>query len=99
MPVLTLIGMPPSVRRVPRDPLPDWVLSYRRQLGDRIRDARLHRNRTQEAVYLATGIPRTTYQGIERGTSDPKISDLLLIAAAIDVPLGDLVDVVPGLPR
>lgn len=51
----------------------------------------MHSNRTQEAVFLETGIPRSTYQAIERGDSDPKISDLVLIADAIGVPLAELV--------
>jgi transcriptional regulator with XRE-family HTH domain len=51
----------------------------------------MHRNRTQEAVYLATGIPRSTYQAIERGTTDARISDLMLIAHEIRVPLAELV--------
>lgn len=38
-----------------------------------------------------TGIDRHTVQRIERGTSDPPYSSLLLIARALDVPLADLV--------
>lgn len=80
-----------SVCRVPREPLPQWVLDYRRALGDRIRTARIRANRTQLWVVEHARIDRTTYQRIERGTSDPRISDLVLIADALDVDLGDLV--------
>lgn len=68
------------------------MLDYRQALGDRIREMRQQRNLTQERVFLAVGIPRTTYQGIERGQSDPVLSDLLLIARRLGVPLAELVD-------
>jgi transcriptional regulator with XRE-family HTH domain len=75
---------------VPRD-LPDWTYERRRELGDRIRDLRLRANLTQEVFAEMTGIDRRTVQRIERGTSDPPYSSLLLIAKALDVPLADLV--------
>lgn len=74
-----------------RDPLPDWVLAYRLALGDRIRARRIYCNRTQDWVIERTGIDRSTYQRIERGTSSPRITDLVLIAYALDADLGDLV--------
>lgn len=80
-----------SVRRVPRDPLPAWVLDYRQALGDRIRTVRTDRSRTQRWVTEQTGIDRTTYQRFERGLSDPRIGDLVLIAHFLDVDIGDLV--------
>lgn len=76
---------------MPRDPLPDWTIDRRRALGERIAYHRLRANLAQQAVIDATGIPHRTYQRIERGTSDPRYSDLLLIAAALDVTLADLV--------
>ena len=76
---------------MPRDPLPDWTIDRRRALGERIVHRRLRANLVQQAVIDATGIPHRTYQRIERGTSDPKYSDLLLIAAALGVPLAELV--------
>lgn len=38
-----------------------------------------------------TGIDRRTLQRIEAGTSDPRISSLMLIADVIGVPLAELV--------
>lgn len=81
----------PSVGRVPRDPLPEWVLDYRRSLGDRIRTTRKDRNRTQRWLIERTGIDRSTYQRFESGLSDPHISDIALIAHFLDVDIGDLV--------
>ncbi|MFE9936297.1 helix-turn-helix domain-containing protein [Streptomyces hirsutus] len=75
---------------MPRD-LPAWTYDRRRELGDRIRDLRLRANLTQEVFAEMTGIDRRTVQRIERGTSDPPYSSLLLIADAIGVPLSDLV--------
>ena len=75
---------------MPRD-LPDWTCIERRELGDRIRDLRISANLTQEVFAEMTGIDRRTVQRIERGTSDPPYSSLLLIARALRVPLRDLV--------
>ncbi|MFF7901152.1 MULTISPECIES: helix-turn-helix domain-containing protein [unclassified Streptomyces] len=77
---------------MPRD-LPDWIHDRRRTLGDRIRDLRIHANLTQEVLAEMTGIDRRTLQRIERGTSDPSYSSLLLIAQALDIPVDDLVRV------
>ncbi|WP_329460894.1 helix-turn-helix domain-containing protein [Streptomyces sp. NBC_01431] len=73
------------------DPLPDWVLTRRRAIGDRIRAARLHANLTQEKVALRAGLDRATYNRIEQGHSSPVLDSLILIADAIGVPLEDLV--------
>jgi transcriptional regulator with XRE-family HTH domain len=89
--MLTQRHVAPSVRRVPRDPQPDWVLAYRQLLGDRIRARRIYQDLTQQQMVEQTGIDRATYQRIERGTSDPRISDLVLIARVLDVDVGDLV--------
>lgn len=83
---------------MPRDPQPDWVLDYRRGLGDRVRARRIQQNRTQWWVCEETGLGRSSYQEIERGTTDARVSWLLLIAAALDVPLAELL-VEGGAPR
>lgn len=59
----------------------------------------MERSRTQESVFLAVGIPRTTYQQIEGGNSDPLISDLVLIASTLEMPLADLIGSVSRLPQ
>jgi transcriptional regulator with XRE-family HTH domain len=73
--------------------LPDddsWLGAERRAIGDRIRIARLSRDLTQERVYLAAGVGRATFQKIEAGTSDARISTLLRIARVLGVHVADL---------
>jgi DNA-binding XRE family transcriptional regulator len=79
-----------SVYGVPRE-LPDaLILNRRRALGIRIVQLRSAADLTQDRVIDLTGIPRSTYQRIEAGLSDPPFSRLLRIAAAVDVPLIEL---------
>jgi transcriptional regulator with XRE-family HTH domain len=73
--------------------LPDddtWLLERRRAIGDRIRVERLRQNRTQESVFLAARVGRTTYQEVEAGTIDARISTLLRIAHVLGVHVADL---------
>jgi transcriptional regulator with XRE-family HTH domain len=76
---------------VPSDPLPDWVLTRRRQIGDRVRAARLERKLSQEKLGEATGLDRKTVNRVEQGTHGTLIDHLLLIAAALETPLSELV--------
>ncbi|WP_406168843.1 helix-turn-helix domain-containing protein [Streptomyces sp. NBC_00996] len=76
---------------MPRD-LPEWITERRRELGDRIRELRLHANYTQEAFAEITGIDRRTLQRIEAGESDPRYGHLLRIAAVLDTRVSVLVD-------
>jgi DNA-binding XRE family transcriptional regulator len=80
-----------SVSRM-RDPLPDWVLAYRRTVGHRIAARRHELRRPQTWVCEATGVDRTTFQRIELGLADPRLGVLALIAAALDVPIERLVE-------
>ncbi|MEU0787770.1 helix-turn-helix transcriptional regulator [Streptomyces sp. NPDC006173] len=48
------------------------------------RTLRLAADHTQEPFAEATGIDRRTLQRVEVGTSDPRYSDLLRIAAVLD---------------
>lgn len=83
---LTYDHLRPSVCRVPRLPDDDaWLLRERRAIGDRIRIRRIHENRTQESVYLAADIGRSTYQAVEAGAADARISTLLKIAHVLGV--------------
>lgn len=70
---------------------PDRVHARRRAIGDRIRQARLHANLTQEQVSLRTGIRISTVSEIENGHRAALIDSLIRIADAIGVPLADLV--------
>jgi transcriptional regulator with XRE-family HTH domain len=74
---------------VPADQ-PQWILDARRQIGLRIRDARLYADLTQEALAHDTGIDRSTIQRIEGG-ADIKVSQLLLIASHLRVHPRDLI--------
>lgn len=75
---------------MPNDP-PAWLLQRRRDIGARIRHARLHRNLTQEALAERAGIDRQAVNRIEQGHVSPRLDTLLLIADALGVPLADLV--------
>ncbi|WP_230536488.1 helix-turn-helix domain-containing protein [Streptomyces sp. OUCMDZ-3434] len=70
---------------------PTWLLDERRALGDRIRERRMQQNLTQEKLAEKAGVSRDTVQRIERGTNDPRYSDLARIARALDTPLAELV--------
>lgn len=73
------------------DPSDDyWLLAERRAIGDRIRVARIHRNMTQERLYLAADVSRATLQSIEAGAGDARLSTLLRIARALGVHPADL---------
>jgi len=78
---------------VSRD-LPDddeQLLQERSRIGQRIRDMRIDRNLTQEAVFLAIPLARSYYQEVESGHANPTLSTLLRIARVLDTPLADLV--------
>ncbi|WP_405924833.1 helix-turn-helix domain-containing protein [Streptomyces sp. NBC_00035] len=73
--------------------LPDddeWLLQERQRIGRCIRDARMHRNLTQEQVFLAIPASRSFYQEIESGLGNPTLSMLLRIARILDVSIGEL---------
>ncbi|MFJ4682074.1 helix-turn-helix domain-containing protein [Streptomyces sp. NPDC088789] len=76
---------------MPSDPLPDWVLSRRRGIGDRVRAARTGRALSQEKLGELTGLDRKTINRVEQGTHGTLIDHLLLIADVLDVPLAELV--------
>lgn len=67
------------------------MLERRRLLGDRVAALRMDRNLTQDTAVELTGIPRATYQRIERGQADARFSHLLAIAQAYEVDVADLV--------
>ncbi|WP_030344716.1 helix-turn-helix domain-containing protein [Streptomyces sp. NRRL S-1022] len=76
---------------MPSDPLPDWVLTRRRAIGDAIRAARGARKLSQEKLGELTGLDRKTINRIEQGAHSALLDHLLLIADALDTPLADLV--------
>lgn len=76
---------------MPTDPQPAWVLIRRQMIGERLREARLSANYTQERLAAAVGVDHKTIHRIEAGTSDPSLGLLLQIADVVGVRLGDLV--------
>lgn len=76
---------------MPHDPLPDWALARRQQIGDRIRAARHHAGLTQVQLGERIGRDHRTIHRWEYATADPSLTDLLLLAYALDIPLADLV--------
>ncbi|MEV7684433.1 helix-turn-helix domain-containing protein [Streptomyces bungoensis] len=76
---------------MPRDH-PEWINERRRELGDRIADLHTAAGHTKKSFCEATGLSRRTLQRIERGETDPRYSDLLRIAAALDTRISVLVD-------
>lgn len=70
---------------------PQWITSAQQALGQRVSDARTHRNLTQEQLAAQARIDRSTVQRIERGQNDAKFSHLLRVAKALDLPLRDLI--------
>ncbi len=72
-------------------PPDDWVIARRREVGDQIRRVREHHDLTQLEVCGRSGIDVATYSRIEQGHASPLLDTLIRIAAAIGVPLGELV--------
>ncbi|MET9983974.1 helix-turn-helix transcriptional regulator [Streptomyces rochei] len=60
-------------------------------MGDRIRAVRSERKLSQEKLAEHAGLDRKTVNRIEQAANSPRLDHLLLIAAALDVPLADLV--------
>jgi transcriptional regulator with XRE-family HTH domain len=71
--------------------MPDWVHARRREIGARIRDARLNANLTQVQLGELIGRDHRTIHRWEYAFRIPDLEDLLLIADALDVPLAELV--------
>jgi transcriptional regulator with XRE-family HTH domain len=71
--------------------MPDWVPARRREIGDRLRAARLEAGLTQLQLGERVGRDHRTIHRWEYAMRIPDLNDLLLIADAIGVPLADLV--------
>ncbi|MFG2503641.1 helix-turn-helix transcriptional regulator [Streptomyces sp. NPDC048441] len=76
---------------MPLDPMPSWVPHRRRAIGARIREARTYAGLSQVQLGERIGRDHKTIHRYEHATSVPTLTDLLLIADALDVPLRDLV--------
>lgn len=71
--------------------MPDWVTARRRQIGERLRAARLHANLTQMQLGELIGRDHRTVHRWEYATADPSLTDLLLLANVLGLSLADLV--------
>ncbi|MFC8447701.1 helix-turn-helix transcriptional regulator [Kitasatospora sp. NPDC057223] len=69
---------------------PTWVLDRRRQVGCRIRALREERRLSQEALAELAGISRHTMYRTETGARAASLDVVIRLAAALDVPLGQL---------
>src|SRR5256885_16884427 len=65
-------------------------------LGGTIRRLRHHRGLSQEALASLAAIDRSYMSGIERGRRNLSVLNMARIAAALRVPLGDLVQPMLG---
>lgn len=63
-----------------------------RIIGQRIRELRINRGLSQEALAFDTDLALNTISTIERGQANPSIAVLLSIARVLKVKLRDLVD-------
>ncbi|WP_093617468.1 helix-turn-helix transcriptional regulator [Streptomyces indicus] len=75
---------------MPVDPIPEWVLQRRREIGSRVRDARSERGLTQEELGHLVGLDRKTVNRLETGAYSTLLDHLLLIAKELRVPAADL---------
>jgi transcriptional regulator with XRE-family HTH domain len=66
------------------------VAAWLRLLGKRVRLLRLTREMTQDELAAAAGMSRSFVSLIEHGTHGVDVVRLLRLAAALDVPLGEL---------
>jgi transcriptional regulator with XRE-family HTH domain len=71
--------------------MPAWVPARRRQIGDRIRTARLNAQLSQVKLGERVGRDHKTIHRWETAQSVPTLVDMLLMADALDVSLADLV--------
>jgi transcriptional regulator with XRE-family HTH domain len=65
--------------------------AYLRALGKRVRILRLTRELTQEELATAAGMSRSFVSLIEHGSHGVDVIRLIRLAAALDVPLAELI--------
>ena len=61
-----------------------------KQLGQRVRKARLERQLSQEALAAKADLDRAFLSGIERGVENPSLFTIQAIADALEVRIGNL---------
>ncbi|MEU0667204.1 helix-turn-helix transcriptional regulator [Streptomyces lavendulocolor] len=70
---------------------PDWVITRRRELGERIADCRRAAGLSQDQLADHVGVERRSIQRYERGERDVGFAVLLLIAERTGCEVADLV--------
>jgi transcriptional regulator with XRE-family HTH domain len=73
-----------------RSPYPDWIRPRQQALGRRIADLRKAADLSQDQLADRAGMERRSIQRYENAVRTPRITDLWLIAEALDVPVADL---------
>jgi transcriptional regulator with XRE-family HTH domain len=71
--------------------MPDWVPARRRQIGERIRLARRSVGLSQAQLGERVGRDHKAIHRWETAATNLSITDLLLLADALNIPLADLV--------
>ncbi|WP_416975677.1 helix-turn-helix transcriptional regulator [Streptomyces sp. 4F14] len=71
--------------------MPDWVLTRRWQVGERIREERLRVGLSQVRLGQAIGRDHRTVHRWETAQRIPNLEDLLLLAHVFGIELPDLV--------
>lgn len=72
--------------------MPDWVPVRRREIGDRLRNLREDRSLTQAQLGESVGRDHKTIHRWEAAKTVPSLTDLLLLARALDTTIGALCD-------
>ncbi len=62
-----------------------------RNIAQNIRQLRQSRNLTQEQLARLSGVPRPTWSNLESGTANPTVLVLAKVAAALQVPIEELI--------
>lgn len=75
------------------DGVSEFELTYRRRLGERIRELRQSRGWNQDTLAHLTGMHRAYPYRVENGLIDLRLSTLLRLAQVFEISLQQLVDV------
>jgi transcriptional regulator with XRE-family HTH domain len=68
-------------------------------LAQNIRQLRQNRSLTQEELSRLSGVPRPTWSNLESGTANPTVAVLAKVAAALQVPVEELISPPKALAR
>src|SRR5215813_2982883 len=66
----------------------DMIAGY---IAQNLRQLRQSRNLTQEQLARLSGVPRPTWSNLESGTANPTVAVLAKVAAALQVPVEELI--------